>query len=190
MALILCGGAVPRAQETDGVRLLLLRVERIVQEGDTADAPIVRMVSLLLLEAHKLKDAAMVEGLFSASPDVFFISPGGSLNKGRDSIRRSFQLFFDHLESIQGDIDFIANQAENGRTKYADAIARNYPLGTGVTEAAAKTIVNVRMKRAGSRFDQHGGQTVLLFRSALLSDRFNTLSEQLERTYRANVEAA
>src|SRR5437667_3848272 len=36
MALILCGGAVPRAQETDGVRLLLLRVERIVQEGDTA----------------------------------------------------------------------------------------------------------------------------------------------------------
>jgi len=36
VALILCGGAVPRAQETDGVRLLLLRVERIVQEGDTA----------------------------------------------------------------------------------------------------------------------------------------------------------
>jgi len=93
-------------------------------------------------------------------------------------------------DAIQADIDFIANQAENGRTNYADAIARNYPVGTGVTEAAAKTVVNVRMKRAGSRFDQHGGQTVLLFRAALLSDRFNTLSEQLERTYRAVVKAA
>ena len=90
-------------------------------------------------------------------------------------------------DAIQSDIDFIANQAENGRTQYADAIARNYPVGTGVTEAAAKTVVNVRMKRAGSRFDQHGGQTVLLFRSALLSERFQTLSEQLEMTYRGRV---
>jgi hypothetical protein len=93
-------------------------------------------------------------------------------------------------DAIQADIDFIANQAENGRTNYADAIARNYPVGTGVTEAAAKTLVNVRMKRAGSRFDQHGGQTVLLFRAALLSQRFSSLSEQLELTYRARVEAA
>src|SRR5437867_8750863 len=37
VALILCSGAVPRAQQdADGIRLLLLRVERIVQEGDTA----------------------------------------------------------------------------------------------------------------------------------------------------------
>ena len=104
--------------------------------------------------------------------------------------RRDQQTNAARREAIQADIDFIANQAENGRTHYADAIARNYPVGTGVTEAAAKTLVNVRMKRAGSRFDQHGGQTVLLFRSALLSHRFNTLSEHLERTYRARVEAA
>lgn len=104
--------------------------------------------------------------------------------------RRDQQTSAASRESIQGDIDFIANQAENGRTNYADAIARDYPIGTGVTEAAAKTLVNVRMKRAGSRFDQHGGQTVLLFRSALLSDRFKALSEQLELTYRARVQAA
>jgi len=37
LAIALCGGAVARAQqEADGVRLLLLRVERIVQEGDAA----------------------------------------------------------------------------------------------------------------------------------------------------------
>ena len=40
-----------------------------------------------LLEAHTLKDAAMLQSLFSESPDVFFISPGGSLNRGRDAVR-------------------------------------------------------------------------------------------------------
>jgi hypothetical protein len=31
-------------------------------------------------------------------------------------------------------------------------MGRNYPIGTGITEAAAKTIVGTRMKRAGARF--------------------------------------
>jgi len=92
--------------------------------------------------------------------------------------------------NLQDAIDFIANQAQNGRTQYAQAIARKFPIGTGVTEAAAKTLVNVAMKRAGSRFSQHGGQTVLLFRSAILSGRFDALSYQLETTYTATVEAA
>jgi peptidase M1-like protein len=37
LALMLCGGAAPRAQQdVDGVRLLLLKIERIVQTGDGA----------------------------------------------------------------------------------------------------------------------------------------------------------
>jgi len=104
--------------------------------------------------------------------------------------RRDQQTGATEREAIQDHIDFIANQTENRRTQYAAALSRNYPIGTGVTEAAAKTVVNVRMKRAGSRFSQHGGHTVMLFRSALLSERFHALSEQLEVTYRAEVEAA
>src|SRR3954466_3571352 len=34
LALVLGGGAMPRAQDVDGVRLLLLKFERIVQTGD------------------------------------------------------------------------------------------------------------------------------------------------------------
>ena len=73
---------------------------------------------------------------------------------------------------------------------YVDAQARNYPIGTGVTEAAAKTLVTTRMKRAGSRFDQHGGQTILLFRAAVLSERFDLLHEGLLATYQADVREA
>src|SRR2546429_9730277 len=97
---------------TGGVASIFAReMERGVQTARALDEIVLaanRELDRRLLEAHKLKDAAMVEGLFAASPDVFFISPGGSLNKGRDSIRRSFQLFFEHLESIQGDIKEIS----------------------------------------------------------------------------------
>ena len=84
-------------------------------------------------------------------------------------------------------IKYIAQHAAADRMAYADAERRHYPRGTGVTEAAAKTLVGVRMKRAGARYSQHGGQTILLFRSAVLSGRFHALSAHLEATYTASV---
>lgn len=84
-------------------------------------------------------------------------------------------------------IKYVALHAAAGRLAYAEAERRHYPRGTGVTEAAAKTLVGVRMKRAGARYSQHGGQTILLFRSAVLSGRFHALSAHLEATYTASV---
>ena len=94
------------------------------------------------------------------------------------------------LEDLEKAIDFLANQATQGRMRYAAARAANRPIGTGVTEAAAKTVVNTRMKRSGARFSQHGGQTVMIFRTALLSGRFDKLSECLTASYMAIVKAA
>jgi len=93
-------------------------------------------------------------------------------------------------DEIEEAISYLANQARHDRMRYAEALLLHYPIGTGVTEAAAKTIVGVRMKRAGARFSQHGGQTVMLFRAAILSDRFDALSEILEHTYTASLKAA
>jgi hypothetical protein len=87
-------------------------------------------------------------------------------------------------------IKYIRKQHALGRMNYVDAQARNYPIGTGVTEAAAKTLVTTRMKRAGARFDQHGGQTILLFRAAVLSQRFDLLQGELLATYQADVREA
>ena len=87
-------------------------------------------------------------------------------------------------------IQYIANQNAAGRMNYADALNRNYPIGTGITEAAAKTIVGTRMKRAGSRFSQHGGQTVMTFRAAVLSGRFEALHDLLHREYMQSVQDA
>jgi hypothetical protein len=87
-------------------------------------------------------------------------------------------------------IDYIARQNALGRMKYVEAQRRGYPIGTGVTEAAAKTVVGSRMKRAGARFSQHGGQTVMLFRTATLSRRFEALHRELGATYAATVKEA
>jgi hypothetical protein len=87
-------------------------------------------------------------------------------------------------------ISYIANQHHLGRMRYAEAKAKHYPIGTGITEAAAKTVVGTRMKRAGARFSQHGGQTILLFRTALLSRRFDALHAELVSTYAADVRIA
>ncbi len=91
---------------------------------------------------------------------------------------------------VQEAINYLAEQARNERTGYAEARRNNLPIGTGITEAAAKTLVGVRMKRAGARYSQHGGQTIMLFRSAVLSGRFDALSNCLEDSYTKPVEEA
>lgn len=115
---------------------------------------------------------------------------------GADTVLRSMRARLPSVEfktrekQLAGAIQYIANQNEAGRMNYADALRRNYPIGTGITEAAAKTIVGTRMKRAGSRFSQHGGQTVMTFRAAVLSGRFEALHESLRREYAQSVKDA
>lgn len=93
-------------------------------------------------------------------------------------------------EDLDAAITYIDRQQQAGRMEYAEATKRNYPIGTGITEAAAKTVVGTRMKRAGARFSQHGGQSVMLFRAALLSNRFEALHRELGLTYKKHVTMA
>src|SRR5207245_1812460 len=93
-------------------------------------------------------------------------------------------------KELDAAITYVDHQLKAGRMEYAEAVERNYPIGTGITEAAAKTVVGTRMKRAGARFSQHGGQAVMLFRTALLSSRFEALHRELRATYTKHVRDA
>lgn len=112
---------------------------------------------------------------------------------GADRVLKSLRYHRDKLpkgkkrERMQEIIDYLARNNKAERLDYAHARELNKPIGTGIVEAAAKTVVNVPMKRAGARFDQHGGQTVMTFRAAVLSDRFEGLSSALEQSYKATV---
>ena len=115
---------------------------------------------------------------------------------GAERVLKSMRYHRDTLKSaarrddVQEAINYLANQTKEGRTGYADALERNLPIGTGITEAAAKTVVGVRMKRAGARYSQHGGQTVMLFRTALLSGRIHNMFQCLEAGYVTPIDEA
>lgn len=73
------------------------------------------------------------------------------------------------------------------RMRYAAATAASLPIGSGVVEAACKTLVTQRLKRSGMRWRQAGGQAILTLRSLLQSDRFEAGWQLISQCYRADV---
>ena len=61
------------------------------------------------------------------------------------------------------------------------------PIGSGVTEAACKTLATQRMKRSGMRWGEQGGQAILSFRALVQSNRFERAWTLLAHTYKAEV---
>ena len=55
------------------------------------------------------------------------------------------------------------------RMDYAVFAAMNFPIGSGVTEAACKTLVKQRLCGSGMKWTRSGAQTVLTLRALLLS---------------------
>lgn len=72
------------------------------------------------------------------------------------------------------------------RMHYAEA--QNLPIGSGVVEAACKTLATQRMKRSGMRWRHRGGQAILTFRALHQSERFERAWKLLSDTYKRIVE--
>src|SRR5215831_15030102 len=73
------------------------------------------------------------------------------------------------------------------RMRYADLRAQHLPIGSGVVEAACKTLVSQRLKRSGMRWRMVGGQAILTFRALCQSDRFDRAWQLLGETYKRSV---
>lgn len=59
------------------------------------------------------------------------------------------------------------------RCQYARLAKENKPIGSGIVESACKTVVQMRCKRSGQRWEYDGGQAILTFRSMLLSGQMD-----------------
>ncbi len=73
------------------------------------------------------------------------------------------------------------------RMRYAELRSQDLPIGSGVVEAACKTLVTQRMKRSGMRWRHEGGQAILTLRSMAQSSRFDRAWGLLSATYRRAV---
>jgi len=77
----------------------------------------------------------------------------------------------DH-KNLQSAITYITNHKE--KMQYYKNTASHMPIGSGVTEAACKTLVKVRMCKGSARWNDEGATVVLTLRSLYMTnDRWN-----------------
>lgn len=73
------------------------------------------------------------------------------------------------------------------RMRYSDLREQFLPIGSGVIEAACKSLVAQRLKRSGMRWRVPGGQAILTFRALCQSERFERAWPLLVETYKQTV---
>lgn len=88
-------------------------------------------------------------------------------------------------KAVAAEIRYI--QKRRDRMQYAPLLEDHLPIGSGVVEAACKTLVTERMKRSGMSWGEEGGQAILTLRSLLQSDRWERGWRMLAQEYRHEV---
>jgi hypothetical protein len=73
---------------------------------------------------------------------------------------------------------FFRNNLE--RMNYAWFHRRSLPVGSGVVEAACKSVVKARMCRSGMRWSKEGGETILALRTVIKSSRWDACWEEYQ----------
>ena len=76
------------------------------------------------------------------------------------------------------------------RTRYATARRRGFPIGSGVTEGACKSVITTRMKRSGQRWFEYGASACLQLRTLYLNGRLDSCFEQYIGQRRSEVRLA
>ena len=73
--------------------------------------------------------------------------------------------------------------------QYATYAKKGWPIGSGVIEAACKSVVKQRMCRSGQRWSIKGGQAILNLRSIAKSNRWNSFWNEFSTKYYGNLAA-
>lgn len=90
-----------------------------------------------------------------------------------------------HSQIIRRELAFFRKHRD--KMAYAATAAKNMPIGSGVVEAACKTLATQRLRRSGMRWRHDGGQAILTLRALAQSDRFDRGWALLAHTYRQPV---
>lgn len=86
---------------------------------------------------------------------------------------------------LKSELGYFRNNRE--RMQYAQLATKGLPIGSGVVEAACKTLVTQRLKQSGMRWSEHGGQAILNLRGWAQSRRFDDAWALLAATYQMQV---
>jgi hypothetical protein len=73
------------------------------------------------------------------------------------------------LEAVEATVTYFTNNTEKSRMNYFENVSANQPIGSGVTEAACKTIVKQRLCKSGMRWKDRGASIILSLRTLIKS---------------------
>jgi len=88
-------------------------------------------------------------------------------------------------ELIKTELTYFRNQRH--RMQYAHYLTLGLPIGSGIVEAACKTLVTQRLKQSGMSWGQTGGQAILTLRSLTQSKRWRQAWKLLHASFRKQV---
>jgi hypothetical protein len=91
-------------------------------------------------------------------------------------------------EELWEHLVYLSNNKD--RLRYVTLATSGLPIGSGVTESAAKTVVGRRAKNSGQRWSEAGLRGALTLRAIHQSDRLPAFWANMSRRYTALVEAA
>ena len=77
----------------------------------------------------------------------------------------------DRRDALKREVVFFKNNKD--RMEYKRFRDNGWPIGSGVIEAACKSVVKCRFCRSGMRWTRPGGQTILTLRSLIKSERWD-----------------
>jgi hypothetical protein len=134
--------------------------------GEADAKPLLARWKLLLRNASSARATILDELISSGKEDV---------QVGKD-------------KPVHNAITYLTNNAN--RMDYAQARREHLPIGSGSVEATCKCLVNVRMKRAGSRWKTRTGEHVIQLRALALSDRWDDAMDIVLTRPRVTIRAA
>jgi hypothetical protein len=70
-------------------------------------------------------------------------------------------------DNLQASITYFENHLH--QMNYAQYREHNYPIGSGVTEAACKTLIKQRLCSSGMRWKEKGASVILSLRALVLT---------------------
>jgi len=112
--------------------------------------------------------------------DVLLEDPGGV-----DRVIRALVHLRDrHRRRKKIATELVFFRRNRHRMHYAEMAAGGLPIGSGITEAACKTLVTQRLKRSGMRWRHDGGQAILTIRAWTQSGRFDRAWALFAETYK------
>jgi hypothetical protein len=130
---------------------------------------------------HLSNAAEAIFGKGNTKGEEWYESKRGVLleeHDGAESVYRSLSYYKENYkyskersEALAREVVFFRNNKD--RMEYKRFRESGLPIGSGVIEAACKSVVKCRFCRSGMRWTRAGGQTILTLRTLLKSERWD-----------------